>query len=519
MNAPVSRDVDNVLQRALDRERRAREMAEELLEKKSRELFLANEELVSRNRGLHQRAAEIELLHAVALFARDSRPFKEVMGKFVEAVCRICDWPVGHVYVPDDQDPERLISLKVWHIRPGEAFDLFQSVTEAYRFKNGEGLPGRVWANGKPAWIEDIHVDSNFPRARVARDIEVKAAFAVAIRREGRIVAVAEFFASQAYQKDQQMLDLVDMAATQLGNALDRQLAETRLAENHGKLEKALSELQQAQAQLVQSEKMASLGQLAAGVAHEINNPIGFIMSNLSTLREYVDVFRALLAEYKTLAAGLQGSADPTQRAALDRIRDICQKADLDYVLKDVDALLSESSSGTVRIKEIVQNLKSFARLDEAEVQEADLNAGVEAVLKIVANELKYKCELKKDLGAIPPVRCYPGQLNQVFLNLLVNAAQAIPERGTITIQTHAQNGQAVIRISDTGTGIPPDVLPRIFDPFFTTKPVGKGTGLGLSIAHGIVEKHGGTIDVESAMGKGTTFTIRLPLSGVPCDG
>jgi signal transduction histidine kinase len=154
--------------------------------------------------------------------------------------------------------------------------------------------------------------------------------------------------------------------------------------------------------------------------------------------------------------------------------------------------------------------------MDESQAKEADINEGIEATLKIVWNELKYKCAVNKSLKPLPRIRCYLGQLNQVFMNLLVNAAQAIPEKGEINIETETINGHIVIRISDTGSGIPPEIIPKLFDPFFTTKPAGKGTGLGLAISSGIIQKHNGTIDVESTIGKGTTFTIRLPLHGVP---
>jgi len=277
--------------------------------------------------------------------------------------------------------------------------------------------------------------------------------------------------------------------------------------------EKALRESQH---QLMHSEKMASIGQLAAGVAHEINNPVGFVMNNLATLREYVAVFKRLLNEYDGLAAAAQTGKVAEQEQTLRRIDEIRRAEDLPYILGDVDQLLSESTEGTERVRDIVQSLKSFAHVDEAHLEEADLNEAIEDTLKIVWNELKYKCHLHKRLGQIPLIRCNVGQLNHVFMNLLVNAAQAIPEHGEITIETEAVGGHVEVRVSDTGVGIPAENIPRLFDPFFTTKEVGKGTGLGLSISLGIVQKHNGTIDVASEVGKGTTFTVRLPIDGAP---
>ncbi len=263
--------------------------------------------------------------------------------------------------------------------------------------------------------------------------------------------------------------------------------------------------------QLVQSEKMSAVGLLAAGVAHEINNPVGFVMSNLTTLTDYVAVFKKVLALYDQLVAAVLSGDVSTQQRTTTLLKEIIEQEDLAYVLNDVDHLLAESIEGTDRVKGIVQSLKSFARADETQPREADLNQGIEETLKVVWNELKYKCQIHKNLGNIPPVRCNLGQLNQVFMNLLMNAAHAIPEHGDISIETSADDQWVEVRISDNGVGIPPENLGKIFDPFFTTKEVGKGTGLGLSISHGIVRDHHGIIDVTSEVGKGTTFTVRLP--------
>ncbi|WP_339734367.1 ATP-binding protein [uncultured Gimesia sp.] len=276
-----------------------------------------------------------------------------------------------------------------------------------------------------------------------------------------------------------------------------------------------ISNRQMLESQLIQSEKLASLGQLAAGVAHEINNPVGFVKSNVGTLSEYVEIFTRLLSLYEELAQAAHSGDKPKQEQIQNQIQTIREEEDLADILEDVNELLSESTEGLVRVTEIVQNLKSFARLDEASIKEANINEGITATLKVVWNELKYKSEIVTDLGEIPDIRCSPGQLNQVFMNLLVNAAQAIPERGTISITTEAIDSEIIICISDTGVGIPEQELSQIFTPFYTTKPVGQGTGLGLSIIYGIIQKHNGNISVESEIGVGTTFTIRLPLEGM----
>lgn len=283
-----------------------------------------------------------------------------------------------------------------------------------------------------------------------------------------------------------------------------------RIARRNEEIEKAHASLKSAQAQLVQSEKLATVGQLAAGVAHEINNPIGFIMSNLGTLKSYSEVMAGLIAGYRKHTEG----ESPEPDSALAQLRSTEESEDIDYILEDIVELVSESLDGTKRVKEIVQGLKSFSRIDDSAETAADLNEGLDATLKVVANELKYNCDVVKNYGELPLVPCTLAQLNQVFMNLLVNAAHAMEEHGTITISTRTEEGFAVVEVRDTGKGIPEDKIGSIFDPFFTTKPVGSGTGLGLSISYGIIEDHGGDISVESEVGVGTTFTIRLPLAG-----
>jgi len=299
----------------------------------------------------------------------------------------------------------------------------------------------------------------------------------------------------------------------------DQRKSEQALMEANKRLVEMNRELKDNQNRLVQSEKMAAIGQLAAGVAHEINNPVGFVKSNLGTLTGYVDTFKDLLHQYELLTEAVRNNDTSGQAASLDIVKRIREDEDLDYVLDDVDQLLSESVEGTERVKDIVQNLKSFARVDGLEAREADINDCIEATLKIVWNELKYKCTVQKNLKPLPLIKCFAGQLNQVFMNLLVNASQAIPEKGEIVIETDSTDEEVIIRISDTGSGIPPEVRERIFEPFYTTKPTGKGTGLGLAISIDIIHRHNGSISVESEAGVGTTFTIRLPVEGVTDEG
>ncbi|MFQ5570608.1 MAG: ATP-binding protein [Rhodothermales bacterium] len=302
------------------------------------------------------------------------------------------------------------------------------------------------------------------------------------------------------------------IAERRVAEIAKRKEAEEKLISTNEELQTAYQKLKESHLQLVHSEKMASLGQLAAGMAHEINNPISFIMSNIGILTEYVDVFKQLLEAYAALDTATRTQDVAGQLALRQKIQSTEENGELTYILEDIDTLLSDSFRGTERIRDIVLSLKNFVRLDEDEMQVADINEGIETTLRMVWNELKYKCEILKKLNPVPRILCFPGQLNQVFMNLLINAAQAIPDQGQITIETEVIETEVVIRISDTGVGIPPENLSKLFNPFFTTKPVNQGTGLGLSISYGIIEKHNGRIEVESEVGQGTTFTIYLPI-------
>ena len=305
-------------------------------------------------------------------------------------------------------------------------------------------------------------------------------------------------------EEDEVMLSLF---SDYLARALERLDLMRLLQQEKAEQQELIDKLHDAQNQLLQSEKMASIGQLAAGVAHEINNPIGYVNSNLGTLEKYLADLFAMLAAYEQAEPLL--AADPAVAAHIQGLRD---QLDIDFLKEDVVALMHESEEGISRVKKIVQDLKDFSHVDESEWQWVDLHKGLESTLNVVWNEIKYKAEVVKQFGDLPEVECLPSQLNQVFMNLLVNAAHAIDERGTITLRSGARDNEVWVEVADTGKGIPPENLTRIFDPFFTTKPVGKGTGLGLSLSYSIVQKHHGRIEVESEVGRGTLFRIVLPV-------
>jgi PAS domain S-box-containing protein len=286
----------------------------------------------------------------------------------------------------------------------------------------------------------------------------------------------------------------------------DLQQANATLQTEKARQQELIDKLREAQNQLLQSEKMASIGVLAAGVAHEINNPIGFVNSNLGSLQRYTkDLFRILDA-YEQI--GLS----PEDRQRIERIK---EEVDADFLRDDLDSLLAESLDGLHRVKRIVQDMKEFSRVDSGGLQQASLESGLDSTINLVWNEIKYKADVVKEYACLPLIECIPSQLNQVFMNLLINAAHAIEGRGRITVRTGYNDAQVWVEITDTGKGIPPELLGRIFEPFFTTKPIGQGTGLGLSLSYGIVQRHGGVIEVSSKVDAGSVFKLVLPRGGV----
>ena len=296
----------------------------------------------------------------------------------------------------------------------------------------------------------------------------------------------------------------------------EKELLSSQLEDMNKNLQKKMEEQTTL---LVQSEKMASMGVMTAGIAHEINNPISYIQGNLSSLINYTSRLRNLFLKYEALEGIIRNGDAGHISLQLDEIDEFKKNKKIHFILEDIGVLVEESLKGTTRVRDIVQGLKTFSHADDVEREFADVNDILETTLKVAWNELKYKAELVKDYGDLPRVKCFPQKIGQVFMNILINATQAIEEKGTIKIVTsHIQEGRrsedvkVKIIISDTGKGIPKDNLLKIYDPFFTTKPVGKGTGLGLSITYDIIKVHGGEIKFESEVNVGTTVTVTLPM-------
>ncbi len=366
-----------------------------------------------------------------------------------------------------------------------------------------------VDTNGAVAAGEAAPLAGESQRVALVHDLETVGFLETLSREEGKPQAAAgllELFmqsGARYFMASEMHIEVVKADYEELQRRHDA-LAESEaryraLAENlEQRVKEQVQTIASTQRQLYQAEKMASVGQLAAGVAHEINNPIGFIRSNLSTAQSYVQKFNSVADIVRA-----QGNA---QLAAA------WKTADLDFVLEDFGSLLQESVDGADRVARIVADLKGFSNVDQAEEETVNLNDNIRSVCNVASGQINDRAELTLTLGELPPLRCHTGHLNQVFLSILLNAAQAMKTRGTIHIGSSVENGQICIRFADTGSGIPAEVLPRIFDPFFTTRDVGSGTGLGLTVSRDIITAHGGRIEVASEVGVGTTFTIYLPL-------
>ncbi|MFZ2161010.1 MAG: PAS domain S-box protein [Sideroxyarcus sp.] len=389
--------------------------------------------------------------------------------------------------------------MALTRLHNGVLLEISHSYAEFFGFERAEMLGRSTLPNDLGLWLDAAHREQW--RKLLERDGEVLG-FETPLRRKyGTVVTV--LISGKIVDIGNERCVIVDLRditqRKQMEELLRREKAEQAIL---------IGKLEEAQSQLLQSEKLAAIGQLAAGVAHEINNPMGFIRSNLSRLGDYSGSLLNIINAYESADPLLQEHPQINEHIAQTR-----RDADLAFLKEDMPNLIAESLDGADRVRRIVQDLRDFSRIDAAEWQHFDIHAGLESTINVVWNEIKYKAELVRDYGEVPLVECIPSRLNQVFMNMLVNASQAIADRGKIMISTRRQNNEVEIAFTDTGQGISPDVLPKIFDPFFTTKPVGKGTGLGLSVSYGIIRDHGGNIEVVSELGLGTTFTIRLPVS------
>jgi signal transduction histidine kinase len=380
----------------------------------------------------------------------------------------------------------------------------------------------RVARTGLPIIVNDVDTAAEPVHMPTVRALGIRGIVAVPLRVKERVFGVLNVVASEPGRFMEADVDLLAAVANHVALAVDRaesfrtiedltrgledqvRVRTEQLRSANDELRTAYRDLQATQMQLIQREKMASVGQLVAGVAHELNNPIGFVFSNVSTLDDFVKRLRGMLDVYR-------GVTLPEAEAA--RVEERWKVLKVDYALKYLDSMIQGIREGAERSRKIVRDLRVFARGQDEVWQAVDLHEEIESSLTLLNHLLKDRVTVERKFGALPAVECIRSQIDQVFLNLLANAGQAITGPGVLTVETAVEDGSAVVVIADTGPGIPPEVLSRVFDPFFTTKPVGEGTGLGLSISYEIVKKHGGELGAESPAGGGARFTLRLPLT------
>lgn len=540
-----------------EREKKARLRSEELLEEKTRELYLANINLKNQFDQLQKETAKTELFLSIShLLGRDLN-LNEYLQHFVDEICKM-GWPVGHIYITNETANE-LISTTLWSFDDKQKYVEFQQITEQTHFKNGEGLPGRVLETGSSAWIEDINRDSNFPRAKKANLVDLKGAFAIPIIANKKVIAVAEFFFREVATKDLYLLQVVEAASRELATSIEKWLAQQEL-------KKSLADLKSAQSQLIESEKMAALGMLVAGIAHEINTPLGAINASIDNinialneiLNQFLPIVKALpvekLEHFFSLLRQLVvknkfrlTSEDRAIKKELivklrnENIEDADEVADTLMDMEVYDNVepwlafvrdghgelllnysynlssLSKNSFNIVeavkRASKIVFALRSYAHFQNTgEKTKGDVREEIEIVLTLYNNKLKHGIEVVKNYQDIPAILGFHDELNQVWTNIIHNALYAMENNGKLKINVKQDGKNVVVQISDSGVGIPDEIKAKIFSPFFTTKPKGEGSGLGLDIVKKIIDKHNGSIEVQSVPGE-TIFTISLPIN------
>jgi signal transduction histidine kinase len=501
------------------REQGRRRHTRRLLDLQSEEILFSNDELEKKFRDLETKLEQLSLLTDLSAAVSATLDPEKIYAQAMERLVHRVGYESVHLFLVD----------RARGVIRGHAMAVREGGVQLADFQNVElpltadgSLVGKVAVTGLPALIDDVESVSESIARPTALALGVASLVAVPLRAKDRVFGVLSVGAGRVGQFAESDRDLLSAVASHVALAVDKaesfqtieelsrgledkvRVRTEQLRAANEELKAAYRNLQQTQMQLIQREKMASVGQLVAGVAHELNNPIGFVYSNVSTLEDFVGRLRAMLDVYREL---------PLPEAEGKRAAGQWDALKVDYALRYLDSMTQGIREGAERARKIVRDLRVFARTDDDAWQAVDLHAEIESSLTLLNHLLKDRVTVHRKFGELPSVECVRSQIDQVFLNLLANAAQAISGSGEITVETRRENGTAVVAITDTGHGIPRDVIGRVFDPFFTTKPVGEGTGLGLSISYEIVKKHRGEIHASSPSGQGATFTVRIPLA------
>jgi signal transduction histidine kinase len=499
------------------RERAQRRHTQRLLDLQSEEILFSNAELETKFRDLDAKIEQLSLLIELSAAVNATLDPEKIYEQALDRLVHRMGFEGAYLFVAD-ADRGVLRSHRI------AGTDADQAPVQGLELPMAaeHSVVGKAVATGLPIVVNDVDSTAEPLHRPTVERVRLQALVAVPLRVKTRVFGAIVVRSDRPGRFTGADVDLILAVANHVSLAVDRaesfqtiedlsrgleekvRVRTEQLGAANEELRAAYRELQQTQMQLIQREKMASVGQLVAGVAHELNNPIGFVSSNVATLADFVGRLRAMLDTYRGL-----GLAEAERALAEDRWREL----KVDYALRYLDAMIEGIREGAERARKIVRDLRVFARTGDDVLQAVDLHEELESSLTLLNHLLKDRVRVHRKFGALPSVECVRSQVDQVFLNLLANAAQAIPGEGEITIETRRDGDAVVVTIADTGPGIPPDVIGRIFDPFFTTKPVGEGTGLGLSISYEIVKKHHGEITASSPAGGGAVFTVRLPVT------
>jgi signal transduction histidine kinase len=496
------------------REHDRRRETQRLLELQGEEVVYSNIQLEKKFRDLEDKIAQLSLLIDLSGAVNATLDPEKIYEQALDRLVHRMGYQGAYLYLVD---AERHLIRQHKTVGGGAGFEGVDFPLDA-----PDRAAAKVVRTGMPLLVNDTEATTEPVHLPTAREQKVRSLIMVPLRVKERVFGVFTVVASVADRFTAGDVELLSAVANHVSLAVERaesfqtieelsrgledkvRVRTEQLRSANEELAGAYRDLQATQMQLIQREKMASVGQLVAGVAHELNNPIGFVSSNVTTLEEFVKRLRSMLEVYRAV---------PLPEAERERVDGQWAALKVDYALKYLDSMILGIREGAERTRKIVRDLRVFARSDDDVWQPVDLHEEIESSLTLLNHLLKDRVTVHRKFGELPSVECVRSQIDQVFLNLLANAAQAIPGEGAITIETSREDGGAVVTISDTGPGIAQDVIGRIFDPFFTTKTVGEGTGLGLSISYEIVKKHRGEITAASPPGSGATFTVRLPMT------
>ncbi len=491
--------------------------AKRMLDLQSEEILYSNNQLERKFRDLETKIEQLSLLIDLSAAVNATLDVEKIYEQALQRLVHRMGYQSAHLFLVD-----RVRQTVRGHKMAGGAGGSADFEHVEFRLDDPNCGTSRVATTGLPIVIDDVETTVEPIDLPTARSLGVRSGVMVPLRVKERMFGVLNVASSEPGKFHEADLELLSAVANHVALAVDRaesfqtieelsrgledkvRVRTEQLRSANEELQAAYRELQATQMQLIQREKMASVGQLVAGVAHELNNPIGFVYSNVTTLEDFIRRLRAMLEVYRSI---------PLPEAAQERAQAEWDARKIDYALKYLDSMTQGIREGAERARKIVRDLRIFARSQDDVWQAVDLQEELESSLTLLNHLLKDRIRVARKFGDLPAVECIRSQIDQVFLNLLANAAQAIAGEGTITIETRSEGGMAVLVIGDTGPGIPPDVMGRIFDPFFTTKPVGEGTGLGLSISYEIIKKHRGGIRAESPPGGGALFTVRIPIA------